>query len=107
MGAVPATSSTRRRPIRSGAESFSAGGWIDGPAPVVRHPRQPAEYSGSTLTPYWRTRFEFPDNGPSGTGPVYDALKETVFYADYQGVRFVSLNSDTSGPYRRPCASSS
>jgi len=74
-------------------EWFSAGGWINGQLPSFATPGN-HEYSGSALTPYWRTQFEFPDNGPSGTGPVYDALKETVFHTDYQGVRFISLNSN-------------
>ena len=55
------------------------------------------EYSGTTLAPYWRTQFAFPDNGPTqGTAAVIDALKGTVFYSDYQGVRFISLNSNVS-----------
>jgi len=39
-----------------------------------------------TLSEHWRPQFSFPLNGPEG-------LEETVYYFDYQGVRFVSLNS--------------
>ena len=52
------------------------------------------EYSGSTLSPQWNRAFAWPDNGPQGTGPVYDALKGTAFYTDFQGVRFISMNSN-------------
>ena len=76
-------------------EWFSAGGWINGMVPSIATPGN-HEYSGSTSTPYWRTQFDFPDNGPQGTGPVYDALKDTAYYTDYQGVRFISLNSNTA-----------
>lgn len=55
------------------------------------------EYSGTALSQYWRTQFAWPDNGPTqGTAAVIDALKGTVFYTDYQGVRFISLNSNVS-----------
>lgn len=40
-----------------------------------------------TLSPHWRPMFAFPENGPPG-------LEETVYYFDYQGARFVSLNSN-------------
>ena len=63
------------------------------------------EYSG-TLSPFWRPGFEFPLNGPQGTGALYEAMKETVYYVDYQGVRIISLDSnsvaaagDTAGWY--------
>ncbi|MBE0678353.1 MAG: metallophosphoesterase family protein [Bacteroidales bacterium] len=38
------------------------------------------------LNRYWRPGFALPENGPEG-------LEETVYYMDYQGVRFISLNS--------------
>ncbi|MDA0173184.1 metallophosphoesterase family protein [Solirubrobacter taibaiensis] len=77
-------------------EWFKAAGWINGMKPSIATPGN-HEYSGSTLAPYWRTQFAFPDNGPTqGTAAVIEALKGTVFYTDYQGVRFISLNSNTS-----------
>jgi 3',5'-cyclic AMP phosphodiesterase CpdA len=41
----------------------------------------------STLTHHWRPMFTLPTNGPKG-------LEETTYWFDYQGVRFVSLNSN-------------
>ncbi len=76
-------------------EWFTASGWINGMRPSFATPGN-HEYSGTTLAPYWRTQFAFPENGPQGQGAVYDALKGTVFYTDYQGVRFISLNSNVS-----------
>jgi 3',5'-cyclic AMP phosphodiesterase CpdA len=40
------------------------------------------------LSPVWSAQFDFPDNGPD-----HAKLNETVYYIDYQGVRFISLNS--------------
>ena len=76
-------------------EWFRGAGWVNGMVPSIATPGN-HEYSGTNLTPYWRTQFAFPDNGPQGTGPIYDALKGTVYYTDYQGVRFISLNSNTA-----------
>lgn len=38
------------------------------------------------LLPNWRAQFEVADNGPEG-------LTDTVYYVDYQGVRFIVLDS--------------
>ena len=42
---------------------------------------------GSQLTAHWRATFALPTHGPVG-------LEESAHYMDYQGVRFVSLNSN-------------
>jgi hypothetical protein len=76
-------------------EWFRAGDWVNGMVPSFATPGN-HEYSGGNLAQYWRSQFAFPDNGPQGTGPVYDAINGTAFYTDYQGVRFISLNSNTA-----------
>lgn len=38
------------------------------------------------LVPQWPVHFRFPDNGPA-------PLKNTVYYMDYQGVRYIGLDS--------------
>ncbi len=43
--------------------------------------------SGTQLTTHWRATFALPTHGPTG-------LEESAHYMDYQGVRFVSLNSN-------------
>ena len=43
------------------------------------------------LSTHWRPQFSFPiQDVPK------DSLKETVYFIDYQGVRFISLNSNTA-----------
>ena len=66
-------------------EWHHAGGWINGMVPSL-----PAagnhEYSKGTLNPYWRPGFTLPENGPTG-------LEETCYFVDWQGVRFVVLDT--------------
>jgi 3',5'-cyclic AMP phosphodiesterase CpdA len=42
------------------------------------------------LATRWPHRFEFPRNGPES---LHESAPETVYWFDFQGVRFVSLNS--------------
>lgn len=71
---------------------FDGAGWIFGMVPSIatigNH-----EYSRITQTPSqlaenWETQFHYPDNGPEG-------LEGQVGYWDYQGLRIISLNSNT------------
>lgn len=76
-------------------EWFTAAGWLNGSMANL-----PAagnhEYSGLTqaahkaknrqLSVQWNQQFTLPQNGPQG-------LKETTYFIDYQGVRFIMLNS--------------
>ncbi len=67
-----------------------AGGWVNAMLPAIATPGN-HEYGrslgGRSLSDHWRPQFTFPDHGPEG-------LEETVYYVDYQGVRFISLNSN-------------
>lgn len=48
------------------------------------------EYDDDNFSPVWGQQFPH-----TGTGPSQDSqLQETVSYTDYQGVRFISLNSN-------------
>ncbi|MCS7462867.1 metallophosphoesterase family protein [Paenibacillus doosanensis] len=74
-------------------EWFKAGGWINGMVPSIATPGnheyeriEPGAKKG--LSPYWRPQFALPENGPAG-------LEETVYYTDYQGMRIISLNTNT------------
>jgi Calcineurin-like phosphoesterase len=50
------------------------------------------EYSGVSLSSFWAPQFPYPDNGPAwGDEP---ALDSTAYYVDYQGVRFIGLNTN-------------
>ena len=66
-------------------EWFYAAGWINGMIPSIPVPGN-HEYS-SGLSRNWRPSFALPKNGPDG-------LEETTYFIDYQGVRFVGLNSN-------------
>lgn len=46
-------------------------------------------YPGPELAAHWGAQFTYPLNGPEGA----PTLEETVYYVDYQGVRFISLDS--------------
>ncbi|MCW4385612.1 metallophosphoesterase family protein [Salinibacterium sp. SYSU T00001] len=50
-------------------------------------------YPGPELSEHWGAQFEYPKNGPDATPEIQAALSETVYYVDYQGVRFIALNS--------------
>ncbi|GAB2452741.1 hypothetical protein GCM10027062_36790 [Nocardioides hungaricus] len=74
------------------------------------------EYVGDTRLGKWKSNFEYPGNGPTYDGPAPDAtgltdaqrqeaayrtrmakaMQETVYYTDYQGVRFITLNATTN-----------
>lgn len=74
-------------------EWFHAAGWVNGMLNSIATPGN-HEYTGTLLAPNWRPQFAWPGNGPQGTTPVHEALEGTVYYVDYQGVRFISLNSN-------------
>jgi len=71
-------------------EWFYAGGWIYGMKPNIatpgNHEYQRDEWGDRQLSRHWNPTFTLPENGPEG-------FKETVYYTDYQGTRFISLNT--------------
>lgn len=74
------------------AEWFEAAGWINRVVPAIAVPGNheyapPREGEPRALSTLWRPQFEFPKNGP-------EALEDTAYYIDFQGVRFVALNSN-------------
>ncbi len=76
------------------AELFDALGWIPRMTPMIFLPGNHEYPDKRYLTgkdykvfPLWRSHFTLPENGPRG-------LEETVYFIDYQGVRFVMLNGN-------------
>lgn len=77
-------------------EWFIAGGWIYGSIPNIPAPGN-HEYGGYTQNEHkaknrkfskqWHHQFTLPQNGP-------ESLKEMAYYFDYQGTRFITLNSN-------------
>ena len=74
-------------------EWFYAGGFIHRSTPCVAIPgnhefgRITPESDERRLLIQWQSDFTFPQNGPEG-------LKESVYWLDFQGTCFVSLNSN-------------
>ncbi len=54
------------------------------------------EYNSSTaITAFWKPQFPFPENGPKAAdGSVLEAVKRSAYYVDFQGVRYISLDSN-------------
>ena len=76
------------------ADLFDAFGWIPRMTPVILLPgnheypdKRYIQGQDYKLFPLWRPHFTLPENGPAG-------LEETVYFIDYQGVRFVMLNGN-------------
>ena len=71
----------------------TAAGWINGMVPSVpvtgnhEYVGRPKDYVGSGLTDHWNAQFTLPDHGPTG-------LAGTAYHFDYQGVRFIVLNTN-------------
>ncbi len=68
-------------------ELFYGGSFIHSTIPGMHSPGN-HEYArtGDTLSAFWRPQFSLPENGPEG-------LKESCYYTDVQGMRFISINS--------------
>ncbi|GAB2887749.1 purple acid phosphatase family protein [Streptomyces mayteni] len=47
------------------------------------------EYSSGRLSAFWRPQFPYPDNGPGNA-----ETEQTAYTVDYQGVRFIALDSN-------------
>lgn len=83
------------------------------------------EYSGDKLLQSWKAHFEYPDNHPNASTigdlaqrtvgdtdvarqyQAYfdhwsDFAHETVYFSDYQGVRFITINATTDSTFLKP-----
>lgn len=72
-------------------EWFEAGSFIHATIPGMPSPgnHEHTDWGGKEdhLSAFWKPQFTLPRNGPEG-------LEESCYYADVQGVRFISLNSN-------------
>jgi 3',5'-cyclic AMP phosphodiesterase CpdA len=73
-------------------EWHRAAGWVNGmvpslPAPGNHEYGRKLREDPKRLTEHWAAQFSLPTNGPDG-------LAESSYYLDYQGCRFVILNSN-------------
>lgn len=71
-------------------EWFDAGSWINSMVNNIlapgNHEHISHEVGPRTLVPQWPAHFTVPANGPP-------ELRDTVYYVDYQGVRYIALDS--------------
>ncbi len=72
---------------------YQAGGFINSQINNISVPGN-HEYSGGALSSFWAPQFPYPDNGPAQWP---DELDRTAYTVDYQGVRFIGLNSNVQG----------
>jgi 3',5'-cyclic AMP phosphodiesterase CpdA len=74
-------------------EWFEAGGWVNGMIPSLSVPGNHEYFKEGDqkvrVSKHWRPQFALPENGPQG-------LEETAYFVDYQGVRFIALNSQAA-----------
>ena len=72
-------------------EYFYAGGWMFAMLPSIptpgNHEYDEVENQPRTFSKHWNQIFTLPGNGPS------EEFRDRNYYIDYQGVRFVSLDS--------------
>lgn len=78
-------------------EWFGAAGFANGSMNVVAAAGNHEYYPGPQLSANWSAQFEYPRNGPDATPTVKQLYDENVYYSDYQGVRFIALNSNFPG----------
>lgn len=71
-------------------EFYNGPGWVNATIPTIaavgNHEYSAGSDGKRELTAFWRPQFEMPLNGPEG-------LEETCYSLDFQGVRFIVLNS--------------
>lgn len=73
-------------------EWYNGGGWLYGTVPTLATPGNHEYHKDEEkdvythITPHWHGNFNFPANGPKD-------YPNTVYYIDYQGARFISLNT--------------
>lgn len=78
-------------------EWFFAAGFMNGSMNILAAAGNHEYYPGPNLSQYWPAQFEYPLNGPDSSTRVKDMFAENVYSVDYQGVRFISLNSNFPG----------
>ncbi|MCL6269034.1 metallophosphoesterase family protein [Sansalvadorimonas sp. 2012CJ34-2] len=67
---------------------FQSLGWLASIKPMVAIPGD-HEYNDKILSPFWNKHFQFPAYEPDTSCP----LNNTAYYFDYQGIRFIALNT--------------
>lgn len=111
IGTVHAGDLINRSNSREWTEWFDG---MDGRSQTINVIAAPGnhEYTDDSFLTHWKSNFEYPSNGPKWSGEygatdaqrqeaayrehMAEVLTETVYFTDYQGVRFISLNASRS-----------
>lgn len=76
-------------------EWYGAAGYNNQTRNVLATPGNHEYNSSTAITAFWKPQFPFPQNGPKGSdGQPLEAVKQSTYYVDYQGVRYISLDSN-------------
>lgn len=76
------------------AEWFDAAGFANATRNVIATPGNHEYNSSTAISAFWKPQFPMPENGPKGDGDApLEAVRRSTYYTDYQGVRFISLDS--------------
>ncbi|MDW5593983.1 metallophosphoesterase [Conexibacter stalactiti] len=76
-------------------EWYGAAGYNNQTRNVLATPGNHEYNSSTAITSFWKPQFPFPANGPrAADGNVLEAVKQSAYYVDYQGVRYISLDSN-------------
>nr|WP_183340986.1 metallophosphoesterase [Conexibacter arvalis] len=85
-------------------EWFAAAGYNNQTRNVLATPGNHEYNSSTAISAFWKPQFPFPENGPRGAdGSVMEAVERSAYFVDYQGVRFISLDSSPlqNGPVQQ------
>lgn len=76
-------------------EWFQAGTVLNATRNTIATPGNHEYNSSTAISSFWKPQFPFPENGPTeaGSSTVLEAVKQSAYYVDYQGVRYISLDS--------------
>ncbi|MGX6448714.1 metallophosphoesterase [Patulibacter sp. S7RM1-6] len=75
-------------------EWFAAGALTNATRNVIATPGNHEYNSSTAISPFWKPQFPLPENGPKGEdGEALEAVRRSTYFVDYQGVRYISLDS--------------
>lgn len=76
------------------AEWYAAAGTINQTRNIVASPGNHEYNSSTAISAFWKPQFPYPANGPRNSdGSVMAEVERSVYFVDYQGVRFISLDT--------------
>ncbi|GGH51731.1 purple acid phosphatase family protein [Microbacterium album] len=94
MNQTGTTDSSLRIQEKEWAEWYAAAGYSNQQRNVIATPGNHEYNSSTSISPFWKPQFPFPSNGPAlADGTPMPEVERSAYYVDYQGVRYISLDS--------------